>query len=392
MTVPLSELSTRPSWLPSVTGLRWWAALLVLGQHIALAASESCPPEGGPVGCTVLSQGFMHGFVGVACFFVISGFVLAWSVDPNDRAPGFLRRRFAKIYPLLLLSNVVDLLINLITGAEPLPSVGTMIANLFVVQAWVPGSELSLQMNQVTWSLSCEVFFYLLFPLIFGWLQRMRTSTLRLVFAGLFVWPAVVFFGAKVVAPESMADPGFASRLLYFWPVTRISEFMIGIVAAVLVKRGAWKGVPVLFAIVLTLGAYVGGIPLLPELAENAPVLGAAMVPFFALLIVSLANADISGRRSFMGSRTMVVLGMISYAMYLFHLFIAQWLSAALSWTNSWEILSNVVTIVVFCTLCAWALFRVVEQPMQHLLSPPRRKPVTPVPEAPEPEPVAVGS
>src|SRR3954464_14892501 len=86
MTEPLSDLSTRPTWLPSVTGLRWWAALFVLGQHVALAASESCPPEGGPVGCTVLSQGFMHGFVGVACFFVISGFVLVWSVNPADRA------------------------------------------------------------------------------------------------------------------------------------------------------------------------------------------------------------------------------------------------------------------------------------------------------------------
>src|SRR4051812_40736450 len=192
MTEPLSDLSTRPTWLPSVTGLRWWAALFVLGQHVALAASESCPPEGGPVGCTVLSQGFMHGFVGVACFFVISGFVLVWSVNPADRAPGFWRRRFAKIYPLLLLSNVVDLLINMVSGAEPMPSVGTMVANLFVVQAWVPGSDLPLQMNQVTWSLSCEVFFYLLFPLLFWWLERMRTSTLRLLFVGMFVWPALV--------------------------------------------------------------------------------------------------------------------------------------------------------------------------------------------------------
>jgi peptidoglycan/LPS O-acetylase OafA/YrhL len=327
--------------------------------------------------------------VGVACFFVISGFVLVWSVNPADRAPGFWRRRFAKIYPLLLLSNVVDLLITMVSGAEPMPSVGTMIANLFVVQAWIPGSDLPLQMNQVTWSLSCEVFFYLLFPLLFRWLERMRTSTLRLVFAGMFVWPALVFFGAKLVAPESMADPGFASQLLYFWPVTRMSEFVIGMVAAVLVGRGAWKGVPVLLAIGLTSAAYIGGIPLLPELAENAPILGAAMVPFFALLIVSLANADITGRRSFMRSRTMVVLGMISYAMYLFHVFIAQWLSTALSWSNSWEILSNVVTIVVFCTLCAWVLFRVVEQPAQRLLSPPRRpRAVT----APEPEPVPVAS
>ncbi|WP_081915579.1 acyltransferase family protein [Saccharothrix sp. NRRL B-16314] len=369
-----SSLSERSPWLQSLTGLRWWAALLVVGQHIALASSESCPPEGGPFGCAVLSQGFMHGFVGVTCFFVISGFVLAWSADPDASTAGFWRRRFAKIYPLLLLSNVLDLLITWLTGDEPMPSTSAVIANLFVVQAWVPGSDLPLQMNQVTWSLSCEVFFYLCFPFIFAWLSRLSTRALRILTVGLVFWPGLIYFAATLLAPSAMQDPGFGSQLLYFLPLTRISEFAIGITAALLVKRAAWRGIPVAAAITVVVLAYLAGIPLLPELSMNAPILGAAMVPVFVLLIVSLANADLTGSFSPMRDKVSVLLGNSSYALYLFHLFVAQSLSMSLGWGNSWQILSNVVTIMVFCTLVAWLLYQLVERPMQRLLSPPPKQ------------------
>jgi peptidoglycan/LPS O-acetylase OafA/YrhL len=324
----------------------------------------------------------MHGFVGVTCFFVISGFVLAWSATPEASAPGFWRRRFAKIYPLLLLSNVVDLLITWFTGNQPMPSAGTMIANLFVVQAWLPGSDLPLQMNQVTWSLSCEVFFYLCFPFIFAWLSRLTTGALKILTVGLVFWPGLIYFGATLVAPSAMQEPGFGSQLLYFFPLTRISEFAIGITAALLVKRAAWRGIPVAAAIPVVVLAYLGGIPLLPELSENAPILGAAMVPVFVLLIVSLANADLTGSFSPMRDKVSVLLGNSSYALYLFHLFVAQSLSSSLGWGNSWQILSNVVTIVVFCTLVAWLLHQLVERPMQRLLNPPppqRSRPGEPV-------------
>lgn len=47
-----------------------------------------------------------QGRSGVTFFFVLSGFLLAWSARPGDRARSFYRRRFARIYPAYLSSLV----------------------------------------------------------------------------------------------------------------------------------------------------------------------------------------------------------------------------------------------------------------------------------------------
>jgi peptidoglycan/LPS O-acetylase OafA/YrhL len=45
---------------------------------------------------------FDLGAVGVTFFFVLSGFVLAWSTSPDVGAGTIYRRRFARIYPSYL--------------------------------------------------------------------------------------------------------------------------------------------------------------------------------------------------------------------------------------------------------------------------------------------------
>ncbi len=74
------------------------------------------------------------GFAGVGFFFILSGFILAYTYLGRTR-----RRR---------------------TG----PRTFTTIASLLLVQAWIPCSARVL--NQPGWSLSAEVFFYLRLPFI----------------------------------------------------------------------------------------------------------------------------------------------------------------------------------------------------------------------------------
>src|SRR3954470_17084064 len=75
--------------LPSLTGLRWVAALLVFAFHSA--------------GYGVLTTSWWHltrfGFIGVSFFFVLSGVVLTWSSRPGQTSRQFYWRRFARIYP-----------------------------------------------------------------------------------------------------------------------------------------------------------------------------------------------------------------------------------------------------------------------------------------------------
>ena len=75
--------------LDSLTGLRWLAALLVFGNHALVVAEGTALDAARPL--------MRAGVVGVSFFFVLSGFVLAWSNSTAVPATTFYRRRFARI-------------------------------------------------------------------------------------------------------------------------------------------------------------------------------------------------------------------------------------------------------------------------------------------------------
>ncbi|WP_255544132.1 acyltransferase [Micromonospora sp. ATA51] len=60
--------------LPSLTGLRWVAALLVFGFHVATMRIVAEPDYQ-----AVVDWLFTLGLSGVEFFFILSGFVLVWS-------------------------------------------------------------------------------------------------------------------------------------------------------------------------------------------------------------------------------------------------------------------------------------------------------------------------
>src|SRR5215210_4372580 len=133
--------------LPRLTGLRAVAALVVFAHHVRLVAEW----RSGEV--------LEVGYLGVSLFFVLSGFVLAWATRPGDSAARFYRRRFARIYPASVVGIVLAVMI------DDRPSVAPLLANLALVQAWIPDLEYSFGVSSPNWSLSCEAFFYAAFPL-----------------------------------------------------------------------------------------------------------------------------------------------------------------------------------------------------------------------------------
>src|SRR5689334_25372956 len=104
--------------LPSLTGLRFVAALLVFvhhSSHLMVFSDTAITEAYGQLARNAAS-------IGVSFFFVLSGFVLTWSVQPGDTAPRFLRRRFFKIFPNHVVVYVVALLL-LLASAVPIDPV-----------------------------------------------------------------------------------------------------------------------------------------------------------------------------------------------------------------------------------------------------------------------------
>src|SRR5688572_27893642 len=79
--------------LDALTGLRFIAAFMVFVFHAALLFVFADIN----VSLFLMDIAGTAGHVGVSFFFILSGFVLTWSMKKGDTAPKFWRRRFFKI-------------------------------------------------------------------------------------------------------------------------------------------------------------------------------------------------------------------------------------------------------------------------------------------------------
>jgi len=326
--------------LPRLTSLRAFAAFAVAGYH--------------------LSQGviyhfgfFSQGYAGVAFFFVLSGFVLTWSAAPNDTVRRFYRRRFARLYPNYLAAAVLAILLGEAAGAR------VLIPNLLMVQAWWTDSTVVFGVNGVSWSLSCEVFFYACFPLLL--LLFRRASRVRIV-----VGVGLAYVAVCVAAGGVLAGQGIEGGLIaYSNPLVRSGEFVLGMVLAILLQHGWRPRVRVSFAV----AAVVGSAVVSRVIDGPFPTPDLLLLPSFAALIVAAALADLHGAPGVLRSAALVRAGQVSFAFYLLHALVIQQVIKHLSA----PVPVVVVAALAVAGLAAWALHEGVERPGQVLLGPSRR-------------------
>lgn len=290
--------------LPSLTGLRWVAAFGVFAYHVRNLGYFDGHAQ------TVLSGLVGSGATGVSLFFMLSGFVLAWSDRPGTVGPirsalTFWRRRLARIWPL----HLVTVLLAVVVAATVMPSIQTvspkaLVANVFLVSAWhAPWWQAG---NPVSWSLVCEAFFYLVFPVAIRLVRRADVVVLGTV--AVFCVFVVVVMPAFVAHLPGGLDAGS-------WPPARLPEFLLGVVTARLVRSG-WRGPGLVLPVLLT----VAGV-LAVDLHPDSPLARTGFtVVGFALLLPALARADVEGRATGLSSRPLVHLGTRSFAFYLVHL------------------------------------------------------------------------
>jgi mycarose O-acyltransferase len=306
-----------PSRLPSLTGLRAFAALLVFLTHI-LWYTTLIPGE---TGDDLRDKFTLSGSYGVGFFFILSGFVLTWTARSDDTAPSFWRRRLAKIGPMHVVTFALAAILVVSTD-RPTRAVD-WIAAATMQQAWFPSVETSAAVNGVAWSLCCEFFFYLMFPALLPLLRRIRDE---------WLWPALgvavlLIAGAFLIATYVVSDQ---PRLLafsvsgelsfkqvwfvYFFPPVRALEFVLGILLARVVAAGRWPRVGLVPAFALAVAGYVIAL-YEPYLAGSA---GLATI-WTAPLIAAAATADRRQTTSVFRNRTVVFLGEISFAFYMVH-------------------------------------------------------------------------
>ncbi|MFD5921436.1 acyltransferase family protein [Kitasatospora sp. NPDC058201] len=364
MSAPTREALSR---LPSLTGMRWIAALLVFLTHVSVAKPFDRPGLNDFMS-TYLSRA---GFLGVGFFFVLSGFVLTWSARDGDRPAAFYRRRLFKLYPNHAVTWLVGLLLMARAGAE-LTTAGT-VPSLLLLQSWIPSLEVIGGTNGPSWSLACEVLFYLSFPVILPLVKRIRPERLwlwvGLVTAALFALPLL----AQLLpgSPNSPWQPLSFWRywFVYFLPASRLPEFVLGILLARIVRTGRWVAIGWPVTVLLVAAGYALMITLPDAWGMAAPT----ALPV-ALLIAAVAVKDAAGLGTPFAGRTMVWLGEVSFAFYMVHFLVIQYGPLGLAATgsagaNTWDTpgaLGVMGITLALSIVFGWALYRLVEVPVMR--------------------------
>ena len=135
--------------LPALTGLRFVAAAMILAHHTRGEFHMPLP-----------SIPLDHG---VSLFFVLSGFILTHvypELETWAATKRFLILRVARIWP----AHVVTLFLAMLAYGKSINQ--TFLANFTMTHAWIPMGRWFFSYNAVSWSISTEFFFYLMFPLL----------------------------------------------------------------------------------------------------------------------------------------------------------------------------------------------------------------------------------
>lgn len=350
-----------PRQLTSLTSLRFFAAFAVFVHHF-----NGLSATGGVWHIPVLFPYSKIGAQGVTFFFVLSGFLLTWGHRPRTPKRVFYWRRAGRIYPAHLVAAAAAVAVFYGLGDRHGDAL-SLLSSLLLLQTWLPDATPALPGNPVTWTLSVEVLFYALFPLLIGRVQRMRTRWLALCTLG----GLTAMWAVRVAADHYLSAHDAAWVMRH--PLVYLPEFLTGAACAIALRRGhrlpvrPWAVVVLMtaYAVLATRGRGWAG-------AVVAHQVKCTMLPAVAvlsvLLIAACAQNEGTGRARLLTRRPLILLGASSYAFYLVHQTVNQFLR--LHWPHRLHESNEAIvfllgTFLVAQTL-AWLLYRWVEEPGQR--------------------------
>lgn len=306
---------------------------------------------------------------GVSLFFVLSGFILTYNYEGKESDPGkFYLARVARIWPVHAAT--------LLFGMFMLPQVGAwasnpsgfpiFLANLTLFQAWVPNGAYTLSFNGVSWSISVEMFFYLVFPIALTVKPLWIPALISL--AGTL---GVVLY-ASIYPDAKPADPWTYSwqHVVLHLPPMRLFEFLTGMAAARLyLDRGPFVG-PSTGLEVAAVALALASVMFLGNIAPPGPagvwIAQCGSFLAFAILIYVLAAGN--GRIiSIMKHPALVRLGEISFSTYMVHQIVIRH-AVQSRMTEMWSKPIAAIAILIAAYLASFVVWKMVEAPARRTI------------------------
>jgi len=329
----------------SLTGVRFFAAAWVVALHFG----EITPTH--TVKYPIADNFVSKGGLGVDLFFVLSGFILSYvytetfsrSVRSSDYRT-FILFRIGRIYPVHL---VTFLFMMLLLGAQLALSGGTahperftsvmVVSTLTMTHAWIPGV---VSPNLPSWSISAELFAYLLFPMLIVLIARLRAGAALFIVTGILL--ATTYESLPFDAPLVRVMAGF---------LVGMGAFRLGHIE-IRGRLQRWGG---LIAVALIVCWVV---------SSAAPRLELGVVLFAALIVLVRSTNDLAGR--FLALPALVYLGEVSYSLYMVHWPVRAVLRQAFASVGVADsVHPGLISLSYWVTsiLAAIAMYHIIEQP-----------------------------
>jgi exopolysaccharide production protein ExoZ len=292
------SMTTAPQHLRlgNIQALRGAAVLAVVASHLMTIERKYA-------GDRLLGDFLNIGFSGVDLFFAISGFVMvyvAWNKSSGLRsAASFLFARGARIYPLYWLVSLAVLFVWILRPEFVFASN----ANVSIIRSFALWPAQSSPLLAVGWTLTHEMYFYLIFTVLVFSPPQFR------------LW-ALMAWGLLVLA-AFLVGAGMQGPVLRVLSHPLSFEFLGGALAALALRRFA--GQYWLWALLVGLALFAAAclVSLQTELAFWESWLRAAsFTPAVSLIVYGAAGAEQAGKTF---SRVLVWVGDQSYALYLTH-------------------------------------------------------------------------
>jgi len=311
--------SSANNYFPALTGVRAIAAYMVYLHHYL--------PFGEEMKGSVVYDFFAEFHVGVTIFFVLSGFLIAYRYSDltNFSFRKYMVNRFARIYPMYFIITTLAFLfdINLSLDFEFLKTPTLYLFNISFIKGFYSGHKFTGIPQG--WSLTVEECFYIFAPLIFFCLRKSMNF--------LIIFPIILYsIGVCMVKISQILSTSFFGSYDFMFIYTffgRCAEFFIGIILAVIFKKGnrrpsfkhfTYTGIFLMIFFIYLLSAIKGnndtGIRLPLGKVINTfflPLFGIATF-FYGLLTEKTIVSRILETKLF------VLLGKSSYIFYLAHM------------------------------------------------------------------------
>lgn len=334
---------------------------------------------------------FNNAYLFVDFFFVLSGFVIASNYADKlheDYSIGrFALLRFGRVYPLYLVTLLAFVTMEMLQVAVPaLGAMGagapfaaprqswdTVLANLLLLQSF--GTYEFLTWNTPGWSIATEFWTYLAFALVAKYAYGARLG----IFAATVVVSLAVIGAFSPRYMNASYDYGFIRTLAGFSAGALVFEFWR--------SRHGTRVLTQVNATVVEAAAIVAAIAFV-TLADQSALSLAAPIVFSGVVLVFIGEAGAVSR--LLKSRPLQTLGLLSYSIYMVHLFIGTYatnfgkllqaktgramLSEIVHGSETIKVLGTtriegdlwLLVIVAGILACSWVTYRFIEVPSRE--------------------------